>query len=56
MSRLTWKLIGGIAPYIACAMLIDCMHPYRTAAALGVCIIWANAAGFIEGHLREVTR
>lgn len=53
MSRLTWKLLGGVVPFVA-TICTAYSVPHYTIPILGLAIIWANAVGFIEGHLRSV--
>jgi hypothetical protein len=54
MTRFTWKVIGGLFPFLIAIMAVDLRHPYRTITTIGLCIIWANAVGFIERGNRKV--
>lgn len=54
MTRLLWKLVGGLLPFVAVLGWLSAAHQTRSVVLLGAAIIWANACGFIEGHFRKV--
>lgn len=54
MSRFMWKMVGGLFPFILILMGLAASHPYGGIAVVAIAVMWANACGFIEGHLRKV--
>jgi hypothetical protein len=55
MSRFLWKMAGGLLPFTG-AVYAGYHHPHYTIPVLALAVIWANAVGFIEGHLRSIGR